>query len=165
MMYLIEGPVGAGKSTYAMGLADQRRALHLNLDEWMVVLFRPDRPEIDFMGWYSERKQRCIDQIWATARKCHQVQVPVVLELGLVTQADRLAFYEQADESDVELQIHVLDAPREVRRLRVQERNLEQGATFQMEVSDEIFTVADSAWQAPDETEQQQRVMIMIDTT
>ena len=63
-IHLIEGPVGAGKSTFAAKLMHEHSAPRLNLDEWMVVLFRPDRPEgDDIMAWYAERKQRCIEQI------------------------------------------------------------------------------------------------------
>ncbi|XOV83114.1 MAG: AAA family ATPase [bacterium] len=164
MIFLIEGPVGAGKSTYARHLAERHKALHLNLDEWMVVLFRPDRPEADFLQWYTNRKDRCIEQIWATALKCNQMDIAVVLELGLVQQADRIAFYDRATDAGIDLQVMVLDAPREERMARVQKRNLEQGDTFQMLVSDEIFAIADAAWQAPDDREFQQRCITMIDT-
>src|SRR5688500_9099140 len=44
-VHLIIGPVGSGKSTFALQLARERGALRLNLDEWMALLFRPDRPE------------------------------------------------------------------------------------------------------------------------
>ncbi len=164
MIYLIEGPVGAGKSTYAKQLSQRHNALHLNLDEWMVVLFRPDRPEVDFLQWYNERKQRCVEQIWATALNCNQAGIAVVLELGLVQQADRIAFYRRAADADLDLRVVILDAPRKERMARVQKRNLEQGDTFQMLVSDEIFAMADAAWQAPDDQELQLRSIILIDT-
>ncbi|MCR9259129.1 MAG: ATP-binding protein [Pseudomonadaceae bacterium] len=164
MIYLIEGPVGAGKSTYARQLSQQHNALHLNLDEWMVVLFRPDRPEVDFMHWYNERKQRCIEQIWATALNCSAVGITAVLELGLVQQADRIDVYNRAEDAGLDLQVVVLGAPRKERMARVQKRNLEQGDTFQMLVSDEIFALADAAWQAPDDKEFRLRSITMIDT-
>jgi predicted kinase len=44
-LHLIVGPVGSGKSTYALRLADAHVAARFNLDEWMARLFRPDRPE------------------------------------------------------------------------------------------------------------------------
>jgi len=164
MIYLIEGPVGAGKSTYARQLSQQHNALHLNLDEWMVVLFRPDRPEVDFMHWYNERKQRCIEQIWAVALSCNQADITVVLELGLVQQADRLDLYNKAEDADLDLQVVVLNASRKERLARVQKRNREQDDTFQMHVSDEIFVLADAAWQAPDDKELQLRSIVMINT-
>ena len=51
-IHLIVGPVGAGKSTFALRLSQERKALFFNLDEWMIALFRPDRPEAGVMEWY-----------------------------------------------------------------------------------------------------------------
>lgn len=152
-IHLVEGPVGAGKSTYAGQLGLRHGAPLLNLDEWMVTLFRPDRPELDFMQWYAERKRRCIEQIWRVAFELIETGTHVVLELGLVQVADREDFYGRVDAAGFDLKVYLLDAPEEVRRQRVRERNTEQGSTYQMEVSEEIFTLANSAWQAPDEAE------------
>src|SRR5690606_18269563 len=67
-VHLVVGPVGAGKSTFARRLARARAAIYLALDEWMAVLFRPDRPEGDIASWYAERAARCVEQIWRVAR-------------------------------------------------------------------------------------------------
>ena len=150
---LVEGPVGAGKSTYAGRLAFQRSALFLNLDEWMVTLFRPDRPEADFLAWYAERKERCVEQIWLVAEAAMLANQPVILELGLVQHLARAAFYERLSAAQVEYEVHVLDAPSEERLARVRQRNRERGTTYQMDVSDEVFRLANGAWEAPDETE------------
>ena len=63
VVYLIEGPVGAGKSTYSEILAKQMNGIHIALDEWFVKLFSPDRPESDPVAWYLQRKDRLIDVI------------------------------------------------------------------------------------------------------
>ena len=86
-VHLIEGPVGAGKSTFAAELSRTRRAPHLNLDEWMVNLFSKDRPEDGFMPWYLERKDRCLEQIWRVTCDLVGAGCPVVMELGLVQAA------------------------------------------------------------------------------
>ena len=152
-IHLIEGPVGAGKSTFAMRLGCELAAPRLDLDEWMVVLFRPDRPDDGLIEWYLERKRRCIEQIWNVASEIVGSGTDAVLELGLVTRADRAAFYQRVDASDYELAVYVLETPEETRRQRVRERNGRQGETFKMEVSDAIFELANRAWEAPDEAE------------
>ena len=162
-IHLIEGPVGAGKSTYAGRLALQRQAVHLNLDEWMVTLFRPDRPETDFMAWYAERKDRCIDQIWLVACEILESGADVILELGLVQHAARQAFYHRAAGSEHKLSVTVVDAPFEVRRNRVLERNESQGSTYRMTVSEEIFNLANSAWEAPTNQECRDMDITLID--
>ena len=152
-IHLIEGPVGAGKSTYAGRLALAEGAVHLNLDEWMVNLFSPDRPAEGFMAWYAERKERCIEQIWHVTTRLLDARVDVVLELGLVQRAAREHFYGRVEAAGYALTVRVLDADVETRRQRVRSRNESGSGTFRMVVSDEIFTLANGAWEAPDETE------------
>ncbi len=155
--HLIEGPVGAGKSTFAAKQALTHSAPHLNLDEWMVTLFAPDRPQEDFMPWYAARKSRCIQQIWDVACAILDSGSDVILELGLVQLADREDFYRRVDGTDYDVRIYLLDTPLAVRRQRVRQRNEQQGDTYKMAVSDEIFELANSFWQAPSEQECRER--------
>ena len=161
-IHLVEGPVGAGKSTYAGRLALEIGAAHMDLDDWMVRLFRPDRPEVNFIQWYQERKERCLEQIWAVSLDLIEKNQSVVLELGLVQRVDREAFYARVDGADIDMAVYLLDAPEDVRWERVERRNREQGATFKMEVSPEIFQVANGAWQPPDEAEIQDRDIVEV---
>ncbi len=146
-VHLIEGPVGAGKSTYGLELAERLAVSPLVLDEWMAVLFRPDRPDDGFMDWYLERKRRCIEQIWNLAQALIGRGHDAILELGLVQRQDRLDFYSRLDTAGLAYTVHILDAPREVRAARVAARNQKRGATFQMEVTPEIFALADRFWE------------------
>lgn len=164
VIHLIEGPVGAGKSTFAGRLALSLGAVHLDLDQWMVALFSPDRPQDGFLAWYMERKQRCLDQLWRTAQQILDSGKPVVLELGLVGGADRARFYADADLVDASLQVYVLDVPVDERRARVQARNKSTDGTFKMVVSDEIFERANAAWEAPGDTEAAERNIQFITT-
>jgi predicted kinase len=150
---LVVGPVGAGKSTYACALARKHGALRLTLDEWMRILFRPDRPDEGLMHWYAERAQRCVDVIWEIARELVEQGGHVVLEIGLLRRQERDAFYQRVESAGVGLTIHVLDAARQVRRARVAERNRRQGETFSMVVPDDVFELASDLWQAPEPEE------------
>jgi len=161
-IHLVEGPVGAGKSTFAARLSAAHAAPRLILDEWMVTLFRPDRPDDGFMEWYAERKRRCIEQIWNTACDLVDTGTNVVLELGLIRRQDRDDFYARVDAAGYPLRVYVLDAPLEVRRLSVRSRNQTKRGTFQMEVSDEMFDLASSMWQPPDDDEAAQRSIEFI---
>ena len=134
----------------------------MDLDDWMVRLFRPDRPADDFVAWYQERKRRCLEQIWAVSQDLIHKGQSVVLELGLVQRVDREEFYARADGAGIELSVYLLDAPKAVRWQRVQQRNVEQGSTFKMAVSEEIFQVANAAWQPPDEVEIQLRGIMEV---
>jgi predicted kinase len=152
-VHLVVGPVGAGKSTYALRLARDHRAVRMNLDEWMAELFRPDRPSSDITEWYIERARRCVDQIWREATRCLEVGTSVVLEVGLIRRADRQRFCARVDTSRHGLTIHVLDVPREVRRERVERRNRERGETFSVEVPSAFFELASDTWEPLDDEE------------
>ncbi len=87
------GPVGAGKSTFSRQLALERRALHLNLDDWMATLFSPDRPAVDVIPWYRERTSRSVAQIWKLACQMSALRQDSVLELGLITRGETFAMH------------------------------------------------------------------------
>lgn len=152
-LHLLLGPVGAGKSTYARHRASQAPAVFLNLDAWMVRLFGADtRPEEGVMAWYLERRDRCRGLLWDTALEVLAAGTDVFYESGLLTRAERQAFYEAARANDIELRVYVLDAPRAVRRERVAQRNLAATADTQI-VPVAFFERASDAWQPPDEEE------------
>ena len=61
------------------------------------------------------------------------------------------------DAIDAALSVTALDAPIEVRRARVLQRNLDRGPTFSVEVPPEFFEIASAAWEPPDADERAAR--------
>ena len=164
-LHLIVGPVGAGKSTFGLQLARDHAAVRLTLDEWMAELFRPDRPDTGVMEWYVERTGRCIEQIWKVASRIIDAGTDVVLEIGLIQRRDRARLYRRVDDAGYGLKIYVLDAPRELRRERVEQRNRVKGATFSMVVPPPIFDLASDMWEPPDEAERSGRDVRFMGTS
>lgn len=157
-LHLIIGPVGAGKSTFALALSREHRAVRLTLDEWMAELYGADeRPAVGRLEWYVERTERCLAQMWKLAVRMVDAGTSVVLEIGLIERRARRAFYERVDGAGLGLTVHVVDAPREVRRARVMQRNAEKGETFSMVVPPEFFELASDRWEPPDEAERAER--------
>lgn len=152
-IHLIEGPVGAGKSTFATELARKVSGVHVPMDEWFARLFSPDRPSTDFVSWYVEHKRRLLTLIWDHAVALIRSGTPAILELGLIRRDDRSQFYGRVDKLGIDLLVYVLDLPRELRRERVRRRNVERGPTFSMVVPEHIFDIASDMWEGPDETE------------
>jgi len=161
-IHLVVGPVGAGKSTHALRLGREHRALRLDLDAWMAQLFAPDRPPTGRMEWYVERTERCIEQIWRVTTGALAAGTNVVLEIGLILRRDREAFYGRVDAAAADLVVHLVDAPREVRRARVARRNRERGETFSMEVPAAIFELVSDLWEPPCDTERADRGIRVI---
>jgi len=146
-VHLVLGPVGAGKSTFGRRLAAEHTAVRLTVDDWMPVLFSPDRPDSDVMSWYTERVERVVEQIWRVALGVLAVERDVVLELGLIRRDQRAAFFWRVGSDAPPMTIYQLDAPREVRRARILKRNDERGETWAMDVPPEIFELASDLWQ------------------
>ena len=147
IIHLVEGPVGSGKSTFALELSKKHQAPRLILDDWMATLFKADRPQHGVVEWYMERKDRCVAQIWKSACEIVKANSDVILELGLIKRLDRERLYERVELQGVKLKIYVLDAPRELRRSRVKGRNKNKGLTYSMEVPDHIFDLASDMWE------------------
>jgi predicted kinase len=152
-IHLVIGPVGAGKSTFARELCRAHSALRLTLDEWMTGLFSPDRPDSGVPAWYMERAARCVEQIWKVTRSALEAGTDVVLEIGLIQKRDRQQLYRRVAEGACALTMYVLDAPRDVRRERILQRNREKGHTFSMVVPPAIFEMASDLWEPPEEAE------------
>lgn len=150
---LIEGPVGAGKSTFSAALAIRTQGVHIALDAWFAKLFSPDRPEGDFIPWYIARKERLLEIIWAHSKAVLASGTDVILELGLIQRQQRLDFCRKIIGEGFSLVMYELDAPRDIRRARVQRRNADQGPTFSMIVPDHIFELASNMWEPSDEFE------------
>jgi len=153
IVHLIEGPVGAGKSTYAQALAARTGGVHIALDAWFATLFSPDRPAAEVLPWYVARKARVLALIWTHSQAVLAAGVDVILELGLIQRQLRMDFCRGVQALGFELVMHELEAPRELRRARVQQRNEQQGATFSMVVPPEIFELASDLWEPVDEFE------------
>lgn len=156
-LHLLIGPVGAGKTTYAERQTADGQGAFLDLDTWMVRLFGADeRPRENVMGWYLERRERCRGLLWDTTLDLLRHGIDVYLEFGLVSAAEREAFYERARDENVRLRVHLVDAPRDVRRERVIERNRSERPFCQV-VPPEFFERASDAWQPPSEAERAAR--------
>lgn len=146
-LHFLIGPVGAGKTTFARQRAAGSPALLLDVDAWMVRLFGADpRPAENVMGWYLERRERVRALAWDVATEAVHAGTDAYLELGLVTAAEREAWFDKARAADLAMTVTLLDAPRDLRRRRVAERNT-AGALHTQIVPAPFFEAASDAWQ------------------
>lgn len=113
----------------------------------MVRLFGDDpRPAEGILSWYLERRERCRGLLWDVALGALQAGADVYLELGLVRRAERAEYFERARLDEWRFTVHVLDAPRSVRRERVMKRNESPGEHVQ-KVPLDFFEMASDAWE------------------
>jgi predicted kinase len=155
LIHLVCGSTGAGKTTYALELADRLGAVRFSIDEWMTTLFWPDSPQPIEAAWTLERVERCYERIWATARQVAARGVPCVLDLGFSQAASRTRFARLAHDAGLTAQLHFIDVPAEERWRRVQARDRGDGESRQLgfEVTREMFDFVEGLWEPPTEAE------------
>lgn len=146
-VHLLVGPVGAGKTTYAMQLAAQLKGLRLSLDDFTTALVAHLMAKNTPKAVDAEMTATCLGAIWSLAQKTVRGGQDAVLELGLSQRVNREAFYAKVAAQGIDLVIYVIEAPREVCRIRVARRNVEKGRTFTREIPADFFEVASDAWQ------------------
>ena len=119
----------------------------------MLELFGPDRPEDAGYDFYAPRIERSTRMIWSVVLQLAAARVPSVLEFGLTTREAREAFYQQVNAAGLELKLHCLEAPAELRWQRVEARNQQRGQTFAITVTRDMFDFVEQMWEPPDATE------------
>ena len=145
----IFGPCGAGKTTYAHAFARREKAVAFILDDWMARLFGPDMPEPLEYEWMVERVGRCEAQIWSVAAAVMATGASVILDIGLMRRADRERVRQIAEGAGLTLVFHFVDAPVDVRRARVAERNVLRGENFAIDVPSDMFDFIEGVYEAP----------------
>jgi predicted kinase len=164
-VHLVVGSTASGKSTFARELAQTHGAVRFAIDEWMMQLFGPDRPQDAGYDWYAPRIERATEMIWSLVGELVRVGAPSVLEIGLTERAARNAVYERVARAGLRLKLYALTAPADLRWQRVEARNRSRGATFSMQVTREMFDFVEGMWEPPDDTELAEHEGERVDTS
>jgi predicted kinase len=151
--HLICGPTGAGKTTYAVALAAQIRAVRFSTDEWVAALFVPDQPQPPNREWLVERAARCEVLIWAVASRLLGLGTSVVLDVGLWQAEHRDRWRAEVAGTAAESKLHYLDVSRAIRLGRVLARNRGQTPTFAFQVTEPMFNLMDIHFEPPTDDE------------
>lgn len=138
-IHMICGPVGAGTTTYAIRLAKKLDAVRFSLDDWIAELFFPDKPDPLTYEWAVSRAERCEARILAVSWRLLELGIDVIWDMGFMERTQRDRIMGEIARSPYGVRLHSVDAPAEVRRARVQQRNVEKPEGYVIEVTDEIF--------------------------
>ena len=126
VMVLIVGLPGAGKTSWARRLEEERKAVRLTPDEWMDALFNTN--EVDGRRWVLES-----EMLWGVAARVLELGVDVILDYGCWSEEERDLFRTRAQQLGASAEIVVLDVPFEVLWERIELRNADLPAgTFRI---------------------------------
>lgn len=152
-LILVCGPTGVGKTTYSLSLCEELQAVRFSIDPWMQNLYAQDMSSLDF-SWMMERVNRCYIQIWEVAEQILKFNGNVVLDLGFTTKEQRDLFSNKAKTLNINAEIHYLNAPRDIRKKRIEKRNTEKDPDlYTFEVTDEMFNFMEPRFEAPSDEE------------
>jgi len=119
----------------------------------MQNLFSKDMTSLDY-AWMIERVNRCYVQIWQVGEQILKLNGNVVLDLGFTTKEQRSRFAALSKELAIEPEVHYLSAPKDVRKKRVEKRNVEKDpSVYSFEVTDFMFNFMEPKYEVPDDQE------------
>ncbi len=160
MIHLIVGNTGSGKTTYSNKIKNETGGLIFSIDQWNKALFFPDKKEGDGLDWFLERIDRAEGLMMDLVKQLEASGVDSILDLGLSKAVHREKFRVFASANGFDLKTHFLDISRETRLRRIWQRNKEQGATFEFEVTDENFEFMETWFERPAEGEMKNGILI-----
>lgn len=158
-LHLISGLPCAGKTTYAERLKDERDAVRLALDRWLLTAF--GRYPVDVVG-YAEHVRRvyaCRELIWSVAAEMLRRGADVILDDGFFLRADRRRYIEAASGIGSASAIHYVDTPPAVLRARLEARNRNPGE-YHFEITAAALDGFISFFQAPSPDEGAELIVV-----
>jgi predicted kinase len=151
-LHLISGLPCAGKSTYAAGLKDERRAALFALDRWLITSF--GRYSLDVAGYaeHARRVYACRELIWSAAAELLVRGADVILDDGFFRRGDRELHVERARQLGAAAAIHFIDTPVDVLRERLDARNRDPGE-FHFDITPEALDACVAFFEPPSNDE------------
>ena len=158
-LHLISGLPCAGKTTYAARLREERDAVHLVLDRWLITTF--GRYTVDVVGYmeHARRVYACRELTWSVATELLRRGTDVILDDGFFLANDRRRAIEQAREIGAAAAIHFIDTPLDVLRARLAARNVNPGP-YQFEIAPEALDGFAAFYERPSSEEGAELIVV-----
>lgn len=114
-LYIIQGFIGAGKTTFSKDLATQKSATHLNPDNIVSETFTKE----EYMKDWDKCFDHAVEKMWKTAKENLNQGKSVVLDMGFWKKEDRNKAREIAKECEAEAKHFYLKVPDEILKERI----------------------------------------------
>jgi predicted kinase len=118
-LYIIQGFLGAGKTTFSIRLARRKNAVHLNADDYCAAHFSAEQQNDQWDACYSQ----AVTTLWREAERRLENGRDVVLDFGFWSQSSRDDARLRAERFGVNLQHYYVFAPDDVLLARIKARS------------------------------------------
>ena len=119
LAHIMVGFIGSGKTTFARRLERETGAIRFTKDEWMVSIFGNTPPEDKF----EEYDRKMASLATATALKCLQAGISVIIDEGFWVKEHRDAIREKVKDAGAMPKLYYLEVPFEIMKARTLERS------------------------------------------
>ncbi len=114
-LYIIQGFIGAGKSTYSKKLQEKTGAIHYNPDEWVSKLFKKE----EFMQNWNQCFDEVLRILWEKTKEDLKNGKDVIFDMGFWLRKDRDYARTIANECSAETELIFLNVPDEILKNRI----------------------------------------------
>lgn len=115
VLYIIQGLVGSGKTTFAKKLSDETGATHLNPDEWVTSIYTKAEYTADWNKCFDE----ALIRLWNKTIELLNDNKSVVFDMGFWYKKDRNFARVIAKECGAEFKHYYLVVPDKILKERI----------------------------------------------
>ncbi len=114
-LYIIQGFIGAGKSTFSRKLALETGACHFNPDEWVSKLYNKE----EYMKNWNECFDKAVRHLWERTKEALMDGHDVIFDMGFWYRKDRDFARMLASECNVDFKHYYLHVPDDILKERI----------------------------------------------
>lgn len=115
ILYIIQGFIGSGKTTYSKKLSNETGAIRLNPDELVCEIFSYD----EYMNNWDNCFNSAMDIVWDKTKKNLKENKSVILDMGFWLKEDRDFARSIAKEYGADVIHYFLNVPDEILKQRI----------------------------------------------
>lgn len=115
ILYIIQGFIGAGKSTFSKKLSTEKNAVHLNPDQYVTKLFKKD----EYMSNWNKCFDKTVEILWDKTKEYLKSGIDVIFDMGFWFKKDRDFARKVAEECSAECKHIYLFVPDEILKERI----------------------------------------------
>ena len=128
-LYIIQGFIGAGKSTFSRCLSKESDAIHLNPDEWVSKLYTQEEYKNDWNKCF----EATVHKLWIKTKEYLSNGIDVIFDMGFWLKRDRDFARQIAQQCNADCKHYYLYVPDEILKERIVENRPPEWAKIHLE--------------------------------